>query len=176
MEELVNRVSKFYDNHFMEIVYRAHHNSFKISFADIFYNDFMYFIVRACGLKKRVLWKHLPESSTLRYMYEQRRKFLRYLKKPATKRKHHMVGDIRWSFKFWLSQLSFWYGTVKAFANVWAKVVLDNKNIPHEVNWDEAIVLYVISDFVEAFYNSNGKCVRKEWRKKYDEYVKIAEQ
>ena len=51
----------------------------------------------------------MPKKSTLRYMYERRKKFLKYLKKPREKRKHHMFGDIRWSLDFWLSQLSFWY-------------------------------------------------------------------
>jgi len=58
-----------------------------------------------------------------------------------------MFGDIRWSLDFWLSQLSFWYGTVKSFANIWAMVVLDGETIPREVVWGEAITLYVIADF-----------------------------
>ena len=125
MEELLDRVARFYGDLFMEIDYRANHNSFKVSFADVFYNDFVDHIVRACGLERRIFWRYLPGESTLRYIYERRKKFLKYLKKPREKKRHHMFGDIRWSLDFWLSQLSFWYATVKSFANVWAMVVLD---------------------------------------------------
>jgi len=173
MEELAERVAKRYDDLYMEVVYRAHHNSFKVSYADIFYNDFVNYVAKACGLKKRVLWKYLPEESTLLYMYERRKRFFRYLGKPREARKYHMFGDIRWSLDFWLSQLSFWYGTVKAFANVWVKVVLDKENLPREVDWDEAITLYIISDFVDAFLNSQGKCVKKKFTPKYKEYIKV---
>ncbi len=175
MKKLLDRIARKYEDLFMEIIYRAHHNSFKVSYADIFYTDFVRYIVTGCRLKKRVFWKYLPESSALRYMYEERRRFLNYLKKPPEKRKYHMVGDIRWSFKFWLSQLSFWYGTVRAFANVWKRVVLEGKTIPREVDLDEAITLYIISDFVDAFLNSQGKCVRKKWVPKYEEYIKKIE-
>ncbi len=147
MKELAERVVRLYDDLYTEIVYRAHHNSFKVSFADAFYNDFVNYIVGACGLKKRVFWRYLPDESTLRYMYERRRRFFRYLKKPGEKRKHHMFGDIRWSLEFWLSQLSFWHATVKAFASVWTSVMLDKESIRNLVDWDEAIVLYVINDF-----------------------------
>lgn len=54
MEKLLDRVARFYDDLFMEVVYRAHHNSFKVSFADVFYNDFIDYIVVACGLKRRI--------------------------------------------------------------------------------------------------------------------------
>jgi len=91
MEELLDGITRFYDDLFMEVVYRAHHNSFKVSYADVFYNDFVNYIVKAYRLKRR---KH----------------FFKYLEKPREKRKHHMFGDIRWSLDFWLSQLSFWYG------------------------------------------------------------------
>lgn len=127
MERLLDRITRFYDDLFMEIIYRAHHNSFKVSFADVFYNDFVDYVVRVCGLKKMVFWKYLPEESTLKYMYAVRRKFFRYPRKPKEKRKHHMFGDIKWSLNFWLSQLSFWYGTVKAFASAWTMVVYDKK-------------------------------------------------
>ena len=112
MDGLLDRVTRFYDDLFMEIVYRPHHNSFKVSYADVFYNDFADYIVRACGLKKRVFWKYLPKESTLRYTHEKRKCIFRYLRKPREKRKHRMIGDIRWSLDFRLSQLSFWYGTV----------------------------------------------------------------
>ena len=173
MEELVNRVSKFYDNHFMEILYRAHHNSFKVSYADVFYNDFVNYVAKACGLKKKIFWRYLLEESTLRYMHERRKHFFRYLKKPPSKKKHHMIGDIKWSLDFWLSQLSFWYATVKSFVNVWARVVLNNEKIKREFDWDEAITLYIISDFVDAFLNSKGKCMRKKWRKKIKKRKKM---
>ena len=140
MGRLLDRITRFYDDLFMEVVYRAYHNSFKVSYADVFYNDFVDYIVRACG-SRRVFRQHLPEELTLRYMYRRRKKFLKYLRKPREKRRHHMFGDIRWSLDFWLSQLSFWYGTVKSFANVWAMVVLDGESIPREVDWDEAITL-----------------------------------
>ncbi len=158
---------------FMEIVYRAHHNSFKVSYADVFYNDFVDYVVSACGLKKRVFWRYLPEESTLRYMYGERRKFLKYLRKPREKRRHHMFGDIRWSLGFWLSQLSFWYGTVKSFASVWAMVVLDGESIPKEVDWDEAITLYIISDFKYAATSSNYCVVKKPWVEKYKYYTEL---
>ena len=111
-----------YDTLFLETVYREYHKSFKVSHADFFFGAFEDYIVKACGLKKKVFWRYLHESSTLRYMYEQRRKFFRYLRKPRERRKHRMIGDIRWSYSFWLSQLSFWYGSVKAFASVWEKL------------------------------------------------------
>jgi len=173
MDELLDKVVRYYEDYFLEVVYRAHHNSFKVSFADFFYNDFVNYIVRACGLKKKVFWKYLPETSSLRYMYEQRRKFFRYLKKPREKRKYRMFGDIRWSFKFWLSQLSFWYATVKSFVNVWARVALNNEKIKRELDWDEAITLYLISDFVWSARKSNYSTVKKQWRDKYMRYVEI---
>ena len=172
MYELLDRVVRFYDDLFMKIVYRAHHNSFKVSYADVFYNDFVDYIVSGCGLKKW-FWKYLPKESTLKYMYERRKKFLRYLKKPKEERKHHMFGDTRWSLDFWLSQLSFWYATVKAFATVWASVVLDGENISREVDWDEAIVLYVIADFKSAAKNSNYRAVKKPWVERYKYYMEL---
>jgi len=153
--------------------YRAHRGSFKISYADAFYNDFVNYVVRACGLKKRVFWKYLPEESTLRYMYERKKCFFRYPGKPRELRKHHMFGDIRWSLDFWLSQLSFWYATVKAFASVWSIVVLDKEDIPREVDWDEAITLYIISDFRQATRNSNYRAVKKQWVQKYKQYTEL---
>ena len=173
MEGLLDRITRFYDDLFMEIVYRAHHNSFKVSFTDVFYNDFIDYIVRACGLKKRIFWKYLPGDSTLKYMHERRKRFFKYLKKPWEKRKHHMFGDIRWSLNFWLSQLSFWYATVKAFANVWVSVVIDDEKIPKAVDWDEAITLYIINDFRLAARNSNYRAVKKEWIEKYKQYEEI---
>ena len=94
IDKLLDRITRFYDDLFMEIVYRAHHGSFKITYSDIFYNDFMDYVVRACGLKKRLFWKYLPEESILRHMYERRKRFLQYLKKPPEKRKHKFFGDI----------------------------------------------------------------------------------
>ena len=173
IDKLLDRITRFYDDLFMEIVYRAHHGSFKITYSDIFYNDFMDYVVRACGLKKRLFWKYLPEESTLRYMHERRKRFFRYLEKPREARKHHMFGDIRWSLEFWLGQLSFWYATVKAFASVWAMVVLDKEDIPREVDWDEAITLYIISDFRQAARNSNYRVVRKKWVQKYKQYMEL---
>ena len=173
MEKLLDKITRKYDDLFMEIIYRAHHSSFKVSYADIFYNDFVDYIVKACGLKKRIFWKYLPEESILRYMHERRKRFLQYLKKPPEKRKHKFFGDIKWSFDFWLSQLSFWYGTVKAFANVWSAVVIDKEDIPQTVDWDEAITLYVISDFKYAARNSNYKAVKKKFVPKYKEYIKV---
>ena len=173
MEGLLDRITRFYDDLYMEIVYRAHHNSFKVSSADVFYNDFVDYIVRACGLKKRMFWKYLPEESTLKYMHERRKRFFNYLKKPWEKRKNHMYGDIKWSLDFWLSQLSFWYGTVKAFANVWSMVVLDKEDISHEVDWDEAITLYIIADFKHAARESNYRAVRKPWVEKYKYYMEL---
>ena len=55
-------------------------------------------------------------------MHEKRKKFFQYLKKPKEKRKYRMFGDIRWPLGFWLSQLSFWYVTVKAFQELWQRV------------------------------------------------------
>jgi len=107
MLKLGERITRFYDDLFEEVVYRAHHNSFKVSYADTFYIDFVDYIVSACGLKKRLFWNYLPKGSTLKYVHERRKRFLRYLKKPKEKRKHHMLGDIHWSLDFWLSQLSF---------------------------------------------------------------------
>ena len=54
MDRLLDRITRFYDNLFMEVAYHAHHNSFKVSYADVFYNDFVDYIVVACGLKKRI--------------------------------------------------------------------------------------------------------------------------
>jgi len=131
------------------------------------------YVVKACRLKKKVFWKYLPEESTLRYMHERRKRFFRYLEKPREKRKHRMIGDIRWSLDFWLSQLPFWYGTVKAFVTVWLGVVLDGENIPREVGWDEAIVLYVIADFKSAAKNPNYRTVKKPWAEKYKYYMEL---
>lgn len=172
MEKLLDRVTRFYDDLFMEVVYRAHHNSFKVSFADVFYNDFVDYIVKACGFKKW-FWRYLPEQSTLRYMYQRRKRFFRYLKKPREKRKHVMFGDIRWSLDFWLSQLSFWYTTTKSFYNVWYRVAMEGKDIPKTVDWDEAITLYVISDFTYTARNSDYKAVRKAWVEKYKRYYQL---
>ena len=173
MEKLVERVTKFYDKLYMEIVYRAHHNSFKVSFADVFYNDFIDYIVKACRLKKRTFWRYLPEESTLRYMYERRKRFFKYLGKPREKRKRHMFSDIRWCLNFWLSQLSFWHATIKAFTNDWTMVVLDGEEIAREVDWDEAITLYVIADFRYAAKASNYVVVKKKWVKLYREYDEL---
>ena len=84
-----------------------------------------------------------------------------------------MFGDIRWSPGFWLSQLSFWYATVKSFANVWTKVVLDGESIPREVDWDEAITLYIISDFKYAAKNSDYSVVKKQWVERYKYYTEL---
>ena len=54
MDRLLDRITRFYDDLFVEVVYRAHHNSFEASFTDVFYNDFVDYIVKACGLKRRV--------------------------------------------------------------------------------------------------------------------------
>ena len=172
MIRLGERITRFYDNLFEEMIYRAHHNSFKVSYSDVFYNDFTEYIVKACGLKK-TFWKYLHESSTLRYMHERRNHFLRYLKKPKEKRKYHMFGDIRWSLDFWLSQLSFWYVTTKAFYEIWYEVVFEDYMIPQAVPWKDAIVLYVIYDFIKSYDNSGGKCIRKKWLKKYEKYYEI---
>ncbi len=173
MESLLDRITRFYDDLFMERVYSAYHNSFKVSYADVSYNDFVDYIVRACRLKRRMFWKYLPEESTLRYMYERRKRFFRYLEKSKGKRKHHMYRDIRWSLNFWLSQLSFWYATVKPFASVWAMVVLDKEDIPREVDWDERITLYIISDFRQAARNLNYHAVKKQWVEKYKQYTEL---
>jgi len=173
MDKLLDRITWFYDDLFIEVVYRAHHNSFKVSYSDTFYNDFVDYVVRACGLKRKVFWRYLPEGSTLRYMYERRKRFLKYLRKPREKRRHHMFGDIRWSLDFWLSQLSFWYGTVKSFANVWAMVVLDGEAIPREVDWGEATTLYVIADFKYAAKGSEYRAVKKQWVERYRYYVEL---
>ncbi|UXD22813.1 hypothetical protein IPA_08450 [Ignicoccus pacificus DSM 13166] len=167
MSELLDKVLRIYDDLFMEIVYRAHHNSFKVSYADIFYDDFVNYIVAACGLKRRIFWRYLPKESTLRYMYERRKGFFKNLGKRST------FEDNKRDLDFWLSQLSFWYGTVKAFANVWATVVLDKEDIPQEVDWEEAIVLYIISDFKESAKNSNYCVVRKRWVEKYKYYLDL---
>jgi len=172
MLKLGERIGLIYDNLFEEMVYRAHHNSYKISYADIFYSDFVDYIVKACGLKRN-FWKYLPEESTLRYMHERRKKFFRYLKKPREKRKYHMFGDVRWSFDFWLSQLSFWYITVKSFYEVWYEVVFENYTIPQAVRWKDAIVLYVIYDFIKCFNFGREKCVKKKWIKRYEKYLEI---
>lgn len=167
MNKLLDRIAKFYDDLFTEVIYRAHHNSFKVSYADVFYSDFESYIVKACGLKKRVFWLYLPEESTLRHMYEKRKNFFRRL------RKHQLFGDIRWSLDFWLSQLSFWYATVKAFASVWAAVVLDEEEIPEVVGWNEAITLYIISDFKYAAEKSQHRAVRERWAEKYKQYTEL---
>ena len=173
MEKLLDRIVRFYDDWFMEIVYRAHHNSFKVSYADIFYDDFVNYVVRACRLKKRIFWRYLPEESTLRYMHERRRRFFRYLKKPREKRKHRFFGDIKWSFEFWLTQLSFWYATVKAFANTWSTVVIDKEDIPQVVDWNDAITLYIIADFKYVAQESDYKAIKKKWIPKYEEYIEL---
>ena len=170
--KLGERIGRFYDNLFEEMIYRAHHNSFKVSYSDVFYNDFADYIVKACGLKKN-FWKYLPKTSTLRYMHERRKKFFRYLKKPKEKRKYHMFGDIRWSLDFWLSQLSFWYVTTKSFYEIWYEVVFENYTIPQSVSWQEAIVLYLIYDFLKSYEQSNGKCVKKKYLEKYARYFEI---
>jgi len=172
MEELAERVAKRYDDLYMEIVYRAHHNSFKVSYADIFYSDFVNYIIKACGLKKKMLWKYLPKESTLKYMYKRRKQFFKYLNKPREKRRYRMFGDIKWSLDFWLSQLSFWHATVKAFTNVWVSVAIDNIDIPREVSWDEAITLYIIADFKHVAIYSNYKAVGKKKIEQYRKYIK----
>ena len=82
-----------------------------------------------------------------------------------------MFGDIKWSLDFWLSQLSFWHATVKAFTNVWVSVAIDNEDIPQEVDWDEAITLYIIADFKHVAIYSNYKAVRKEKIEQYRRYI-----
>jgi len=164
--KLGERIGRFYDNLFEEMIYRAHHNSFKVSYSDVFYNDFADYIVKACGLKKN-FWKYLPKTSTLRYMHERRKKFLQYLKK------RDLIGDIRWSFDFWLSQLSFWYVSAKSFYYIWRKVVFEGYTIPPAVPWKDAITLYIIYDFIKSYENSGGKCIRKKWLKKYEKYYEI---
>jgi len=84
-----------------------------------------------------------------------------------------MFGDIKWSLDFWLSQLSFWHATVKAFTNVWVSVAIDNEDIPQEVDWDEAIVLYIISDFLWAAREARFQCVKKKWRDRYKQYSEL---
>ena len=170
MKKLGERIAIAYDDLFEEVVYRAHHNSFKIVFADVFYKDFLV-IAKACGMKKN-FWRYLPEGSAVRYMIERNKKFDRYLRK----KKRRLVGDIRWVFEFFLSQLSFWYVTVKAFHDIWSRVVFKNYRIVGPLGWREAITVYVIDDFVSCYLNSQGRCIRKSWRKKYNEYVKITEQ
>jgi len=166
MRRLGERITRFYDDLFEEMIYRAHHNSFKVSYSDVFYNDFVDYIVKACRLKKN-FWKFLPHGSTMKYMHERRKRFFRYLKK------HDLIGDIRWSFDFWLSQLSFWYITVKSFYDTWYKVNYENYTIPQVVTWEDAIVLYVIYDFTKSYEYSEGKCIRKKWLKKYEKYIEI---
>ena len=172
MRELGERINKFYGNLFEEMVYRAHHNSIKITYVDIFYSDFRNYITTACGLKKN-FWKYLPESSTLKYMHERRKRFFKYLRKPREARKHHMFGDIRWSLDFWLSQLSFWYTSIKSFYNVWCRVVYYDYKIPLTVNWEEGIVLHIIHNFISCFKNGKEKCVKKKWIKKYEQYIMV---
>jgi len=166
MTKLGERIGLFYDGLFEEIVYRAHHNSVKVSYADTFFTDFCDYVVRACGLKRN-FWRYLPESSTLRYMYERRKRYLRCIKRRG------FEGDIRWSFDFWLSQSSFWYVTVKSFYSVWRKVVYENYVIPMSVSWEEGIALYIIYDFVKCFKNGGDRCVKKSFVKKYSKYVEI---
>ena len=173
MERLGERIAWFYDELLIEVVYRAHHNSFKVAFADTYFDDFKDYVVRACGLNRRTLWRHLPAESTIRHMYYRRQRFLRYLKKPREKRRHDMVGDIKWSLDFWLSQLSFWYATVKSFYQVWHRVVKENYTIPREVAWDEAITLYIIDDFRIAARDTSFRVVKKKWRGKWKQYVKM---
>ena len=77
-------------------------------------------------------------------------------------------------YDFRLSPLSFWYGTVKAFANIWAMVVFsDGEDIPKEVGWHEAITLYIIADFKHAASNSNYRVVKKQWVEKYKHYTEL---
>ena len=84
-----------------------------------------------------------------------------------------MFGDVRWNLDFWLSQLSFWCATVKSFTNVWVSVVLDGENIGKEVDWDEAITLYVIADFKYVAKNSDYSVVKKQWIEKYKYYTEL---
>ncbi len=55
MPKLEKRIGDFYYN--WKIVYRAHYNSFNVSFSNIFHNDLIDYIVKAYGLKKN-LWKY----------------------------------------------------------------------------------------------------------------------
>ena len=43
MDELLDRVARFYEGLFIEIIYRAYHNSFKVSYAGVFYNELLTF-------------------------------------------------------------------------------------------------------------------------------------
>jgi len=58
-------------------------------YSDIFYNVFVDYIIKTHGLMKRMFWNYLPEKSTLKYMYERRKKFLNYLKKLRDKRRNY---------------------------------------------------------------------------------------
>ena len=52
-------------------------------------------------------------------------------------------------------------------------VVLDGESVPREVDWDEAITLYVIADFKYAAKNSDYSAVKKPWIKKYKYYAEL---
>jgi len=53
------------------------------------------------------------------------------------------------------------------------KVVLKGESIPHEVDWDEAITLYLVSDFVWSARKSSYQVVKKQWRENYMRYAEI---
>jgi len=173
MNEFVDEVlSKRYRSQLEEIVYRAHHMSYKVFQSDYFFYDFRNYIVRACGLKKG-FWNYLPDDSAVKYMYAKRKNFKLRLKRRGLT--EFPWGDVTWSLDYYLSQAVFWYYTNRAFARVWKNVVLRGKNIPMIVDWSEGITLYLIDDFIKCFSKGRDKCVKKTHYEKYKEYMVIEE-
>lgn len=155
-----------YDSIFYEIVYRAHHVSFKVAYAEFFINLGIRDLPQACGLKRNI-WKYVLDESTMKYMYEEHRRSKR------TVRRKGLYGDIKWSLPYYLSQAYFWYITVKSFYEVWHKTVVKKKTIGTIVDWNEATTLYIIYDFKNAVLNSNYKCVKRNHIEKWKNFIKL---
>ena len=168
MTELGDRINRFYDDLFEEVVYRAHHNSFKVFFSDVFFNDFNDYVARSMGLR-RDFWRRIGTDTAIGYMYQERKRFRRLL------RRRKLIGDIKWSLPFYLSQLSFWYTTVKSFHDTWYRVVVLGEEIPSTVSWREGITLYIIYDAVYCFIENKDKCIKKKYIDKYNKYIEREE-
>jgi len=167
MKKLDGRIYPLYVSLLGDIVYRAHHISFKS--ATVFPDDFNNIVARACGFKRNY-YKYLPNYSAIKYMLNK----LRLFRKKT--RKKRLWGDIRWAFEPLLSQAYFWYVTIKSFYTTWYDIVYKGYKIPQVVNWRDAITLYVISDFIATYLKCKEKCVRKKWIGKYEEYFKVGKE
>ena len=59
MEELLVRITKHYEDYFLEVVYRTHHNSFKAAFTGIFLHRLRELCGEGVLTKEEVLEQYL---------------------------------------------------------------------------------------------------------------------